>query len=144
MADTSKGFRYRGRKCGAPPTIQTFVAKDAETLTAGDLINIETGEADLAATGDTAFAGVCLQTVVCDGTDDTVDVIVDADAIYGVYDATARVKGALLKLSGTTGAQTVAAADGTDNFRVWAASSATEETLVCIAYGKHLDNITVT
>jgi hypothetical protein len=147
MADTSAGFRYRGRKCGKPPTIQSFVAQDATTLHKGDIMNLESGEVDIGANGDTAFLGMCLETKVCDGVATTgtqVKCVCDEDAIYGVYDANARVKGALLTISGATGAQTVAAASGTDDFRVWAASSATEETLVCIAHGKHVDTVAVT
>jgi hypothetical protein len=147
MADTSLGFRYRGRKCGKPPTIQSFVAKDAETLSKGDLLNLESGEVDLAATGDAAILGICLETKVCDGVATTgtrVKCIVDEDAIYGIYDANARLKGALLRMSGTTGSMTQQAASGTDDLRVWAESTATEETLVCIAHGKHVDSVAVT
>jgi hypothetical protein len=146
MADTSLGFRFRYRECGAPPTIRDFVAKDAETLTKGDLINLESGEADLAASDDAGLVGVCLETKACDGvatTGDTVAVIVDRDAVYGVYDANARVIGAGLDLAGTTGAQTVAA-DSNHDLIVVANSSAAEETLVKILHGAHvLDTVKV-
>jgi hypothetical protein len=147
MADTSLGFRYRGRKCGKPPTIQSFVAQDATTLYKGDMMNLESGEVDIAANADTALLGICLETKVCSGVATTgtqVKVICDEDAIYAVYDATARVKGALLIISGASGSQTIGAATGTDEFRVWAPSSATEETLVCIAHAKHVDTVAVT
>jgi len=147
MADTSAGFRFRGRKCGQPPTIQSFVAQDATTLHKGDLMNLESGEVDISATHDKALIGICLETKVCDGVATTgtqVKCIVDSDAVYGVYDAAARLKGALLTISGASGAQTVAAADGTDDLRVWAESTAAEETLVCIAHGAHVDDVAVT
>lgn len=139
MADTSLGFRYRGRKSGGNPTIMDLLFKDTETLTKGDLVNLESGEIDLAAAGDTALLGMVMETQ--SGTDSTTraKVIVDADAIYGVYDANARLKGATLDISGTTGAQTVAASSGKE-FVVWAESTANEETLVCFNVGKHVDN----
>ena len=40
MADTSKGFRFRGRKNGGPPTIQSIVFKDTETISRGDWTNL--------------------------------------------------------------------------------------------------------
>lgn len=139
MADTSLGFRYRGRISGGNPTIQDIVCKDTETLTKGDMANLESGEIDLGAAGDTNFLGMILETA--SGTDSTTKfrVIVDEDAIYGVYDANARLKGATLDISGATGAQTVAASSGKE-FVVYATSTATEETLVVFNTGKHHNN----
>ena len=139
MADTSKGFRYRGRISGGPPTIQDLLCKDNETLSKGDMANLESGEIDLGATGDTNFLGVILETQV--GVDSTTryKVCVDADAIYGVYDANARLKGATLDIAGTTGAQTVATSSNKE-FVVFAESAATEETLVVFNVGKHHNN----
>jgi len=139
MTDTSAGFRYRGRVSGAMPTIQDILCKDTETLTKGDLANLESGEIDLAAAADTNLLGIILETAA--GTDSTTrfKVIVDVDAIYGVYDAVARLKGATLDIAGATGAQTVAASSGKE-FVVYAESTATEETLVVINVGKHHNN----
>jgi len=135
MPDTSKGFRPRYRLCGAPFTVQSLLFKDTETLTKGDLVNLETGEVDLAATNDTAILGVVLETKA--GTDSTtrIDVIVDPDAVYGVYDANARLAGEQLDITGTTGAMTVAT-DSNHDVVVVAESSATEETLVMILPGE--------
>lgn len=134
------GFTFRYRKSGGAPTIQVAKAKDTESLTKGDLLNLETGEVDLGATADTAFVGVCLDTVAA--VDSTTDIryISDADAVYGVVDANARVKGATLDISGATGAQTVAASSNKE-FVVEADSSAAQETLVRFNVGKHLDNL---
>ncbi len=139
MTDTSLGFRYRGRKSGGAPTIQDLTFKDTETISKGDIVNLETGEVDLGATADTNLLGVALETVA--GTDSTTKIkcIVDADAIYGVYDANARVKGATLDLSGATGAQTVATSSNKE-FVVYMDSTAAEETLVCFNVGKHHEN----
>ena len=140
VRDTSKGFRYRGRKSGGPATIQDLLFKDSETLSIGDIVNLETGELDLAATGDTALVGVVLETIA--GTDSTtrIKVVTDPDAIYGVYDANARLVGATLDISGATGAQTVAASSNKE-FVVYAESTATEETLVMFNTGAHYQNV---
>ena len=136
MTDTSLGFRPRYRLSGGPFTIQDLLYKDTETLTKGDIVNMETGELDLGATNDTAFVGAVLETAA--GTDSTTRarVITDADAVYGCYDANARLAGATLDIAGTTGAMTVAGTSNVD-FVVVAESTATEETLVVIAHGEH-------
>jgi hypothetical protein len=113
-----------------------FKSKDTETLTKGDLLNMETGEVDLAATADVALVGMCLDTGA--RTDSTTDVtcITDADAVYGVADANARLQGATLDVAGATGAQAVAASSNAE-LLVVAGSSATEETLVTFNVAKH-------
>lgn len=137
--DTSAGFRYRGRVSKMPPTIQTLTIKDSETLTKGDLVTLESGEIDLAATDDSTILGVVLNTAAGTDSTTTYEVIVDADAIYGVYDASARVKGATLDISGTTGAMTVTTSSNAD-VTVYAPSTADDETLVMITHGEHADN----
>lgn len=136
MADSTYGFHFRYRLCGMPPTILDLLCKDSETLTKGDIVNLETGEIDLAATNDTALLGVVLETAT--GVDSTTRfrVIVDRDAVYGVYDANARLTGATLDISGTTGAMTVGASSNAD-LTVVAESTASEETLVMITPGEH-------
>ena len=144
MADTSAGFRYRGRRCGGPPTIQKFVAASAATYHKGDLVSLTTSECEIAATDDKSFLGIVNETAVCDGVATTgtqIEVIVDEDSIFGVYDANARLKGAELDVSGTTGAMTVAS-DTNHDLQVYANSSATEETLVCFNHGCHVDAVT--
>jgi hypothetical protein len=130
------GFTFRKRLCGAPPTIVDILMKDTETLTAGDMVNLESGEVDLAATADTNLLGVCLETVA--GTDSTTRVrcITDPDAIYATDDANARLYGATLDIAGATGAQTVAASSNKE-FVVHTESSALEQTLVRFNVGKH-------
>lgn len=130
------GFTFRYRLGGGAPTIQDLTFKDTETLTKGDLVNLETGEIDLAATGDTALVGVALETKA--GTDSTtkLQVISDPDAVYAVVDNNARLIGATLDISGATGAQTVTTSSNQDVVVV-ANSSATEETLVMIKRNEH-------
>lgn len=133
------GFTFRFRESGGAPTILDLLFKDTETLTKGDLVNLETGEVDLLAAGDTNGLGVVLETKA--GTDSTtrIKVIVDVDAVYGVTDANARLLGATLDISGATGAQTVTTSSGKE-FVVARESSATEETLVKFNTGKHAFN----
>jgi len=146
MADTSLGFRYRGRLCGGPPTIQKFVAASAATYHKGDLVSLSSGEAEIAATDDTTFLGIVNETAVCTGVATTgtkIEVIVDSDSIFAVYDANARLFGAPLDIAGATGAMTVAT-DSNHDLKVIAASPATEETLVTFFHGAHVLTVTKT
>ena len=129
-------FVFAFRESGAAPTIVDLLFKDTETLTKGDLVNLETGEVDLAATNDASLVGVVLETKA--GTDSTtrIKVITDEDAVYSVTDANARLTGATLDISGATGAQTVATSSNKD-LLVARESSATEPTLVRISPPQH-------
>lgn len=133
------GFTFRYRLGGGAPTIQSLLFKDTETLTKGDMLNLEAGEVDLGATADTNFVGVALQTEA--GTDSTTRIVAvtDDDAVYAVVDNNARKVGDTLDLAGATGAQTVAASSNKE-FVVVAESTATEETLVKFNVGKHFKN----
>jgi len=138
--DTSTGFQYMGRMGNThEETIREFVFKDTETLTKGDLVNLESGEVDLAATGDTALVGIVLETKA--GTDSVTEIeaIADPDAIYSVYDPNARSYGDTLDIAGTTGAMTVAATSNADLIVV-GGLLATERTLVMINHGSHFLN----
>jgi len=141
MADTSLGFRFRGRRGAAQnPTIQNIKTNATATLSAGDLVTLTNGQLVLGATAATTFVGLVLETKA--GTANTTQyrVIVDEDAIYGVYDNNARVKGATLDISGATGAQTVAASSNKE-FVVWATKTNNiDETLVTFNVGKHINN----
>jgi len=134
------GFTFAFRISGATPTIQRLLFKDTETLTRGDIANLETGEVDLGATADTGLLGAVQETVA--GTDSTtkISVITDEDAVYSVVDNNARLKGATLDLAGATGAQTVATSSNKE-FVVYAPSTATEPTLVQFNVGKHTDSV---
>ncbi len=145
MADTSLGFRYVGRRCGGPPTRQKFVAASAATYHKGDIVSLASGECEIAATDDKTFLGIVNETAVCDGVATTgtqIEVIVDEDSIFAVYDANARLKGAKLDISGATGAMTVTS-DTNHDFQVYANSAATELTLVCFSHAAHVDAVTV-
>ena len=134
------GFTFAFRESGGLPSIVDLLFKDTETLTKGDMANLETGEVDLLAAADARGLGVVLETKA--GTDSTtrIKVIIDADAVYSVVDATARLLGATLDISGATGAQTVTTSSGKE-FLVARESSATEPTLVKFNVGKHAFNV---
>lgn len=136
VVDTSAGFQYMGRLSGGPDLIIERYFKDTETLTAGDLVNLETGEFDLAATNDSALVGAVRQTKA--GTDSTtlIEAYYAPDAIYSVYDANARAFGATLDIAGATGAMTVAASSSVDLIVV-GGLLATERTLVMIHRTEH-------
>lgn len=136
VVDTSAGFKYEGRLSGGPDLFRDFYFKDTETLTKGDLVNLETGEVDLAATNDTALIGAVRETKA--GTDSTtlISAYWAPDAIYSVYDANARAFGATLDIAGTTGAMTVAASSNVDLI-VIGGLGADERTLVMIHRTEH-------
>jgi len=130
------GFTFAYRESGGAPTIQDLTFKDTETLTKGDLVNLESGQIDLAATNDTAFVGVALETKAGTTAVSTLKVITDVDAVYSVVDNNARLIGATLDIAGATGAMTVTTSSNAD-VQVVANSSATEPTLVRFNVGKH-------
>lgn len=126
------GFHFSHYLSGEKkPKIRKYTFKDTETLTKGDILNLESGEVDLGATADAALVGVANETV--DGTDSTteIDVIVGWDAVYRVTDANARSEGDILDFAGTTGQMTVAA-DSNHDLVVVANSTASEPTLVML------------
>jgi uncharacterized protein YbcI len=130
------GFTFRYRLSGKPPTINDFVFNTSRTISRGDLVNLEGGEVDLGATGDTALVGAALETLDGEASTTSINVIVDADAVYGVHDPRARRKGATLDLHGPTGAQGVGPSQNAE-LVVDVDSTPDDETLVFINDSKH-------
>lgn len=130
------GFTFAYRLSGGSPTIQPIIAQDTATYYKGDIVNLETGEADFAATNDTAFLGAVLETAACTDSVTKILVITDLDAVYSVTDDNARVIGATLDLSTTPGAMGVTTNSNADVVVV-ADSGATEPTLVKFTTGNH-------
>jgi len=147
----ANGFEWRYNLSGGDPLIMKFVMKDSETLTRGDMLNIESGEVDLAATADVALCGIFLGPDDPDdavdgkpgtvaGTDSTtvVQAIVNPDAVYAdTSDTSARLAGATLDIAGATGAQTVAASSNTEFVVVARKLQASDETLLQICSTSH-------
>jgi hypothetical protein len=144
------GFLWRYNISGGRQLIYEFTMADTETLTVGDMLNLQTGEVDLAATNDTLMLGplvgakdpddnVAGQPGRISGTDSTTVVLacVNPDAVLADEDdANARVVGVNLDIAGATGAQGVAAASNNDFFVV-KDSAAVEDTMVRVAFGEH-------
>lgn len=147
----ANGFTWRYNLSGGDAVIMRFLMKDTETLTVGDMLNIESGEVDLAATGDVALCGIMMGPFDPDdsvdgkpgtvsGTDSTTEVlaIVNPDAVYAdTSDTSARLAGATLDIAGATGAQTVAASSNTEFVVVARKLQAADETLLQICSTSH-------
>ena len=131
------GFHFRYRLCGEPPTIAEFTFQDTEVITAGDLVAVQSGYADLAATNDADLCGAAVETVSGTTLVSKVKIITDWDAVYAVTDANARTVGTKFDIAGATGAMTLAT-DSNHDVIVVANSSATEPTLVMIIQGEHV------
>lgn len=127
------GFKWAGSIDGSEPILRTFTVKASAVISRGEMLNLESGEADEGATNDAAFLGPATEDV--DNTVDghTVECIVNPGAIYAVVDANVRTAGDKLDLaSGGLGLTT----DSNHDFLVWADSTASEPTLV-IWLGNH-------
>jgi len=147
----ANGFEWRYNVSGGRPLILTFLMKDSETFTRGDMMNIESGEVDLMVTSDVAAAGVFVgpedpndavdgKPGTVSGTDSTtiVKVIVNPDAIYAdANDTNARLAGALLDISGATGAQTLASASNNEFVVIERKRQSTDETRVQLTAPTH-------
>lgn len=136
VTDSSAGFKLMGRMSGFPTTIVKIKFKDTETISKGDLVNVESGTADLGATADTLLLGIALQTKAGTSGVTDLEVVADEDAYYGVYDPNARKIGDFLDITGATGAQGVGTPTNNDLI-VIANSAADEWTLVRINPAKH-------
>jgi uncharacterized protein YbcI len=121
---------------GASPTIESVPVKGARRLAEGDMLSLQSGEADLGASGDGHLLGVAIETAAGAGSSTFVRVISDADAVYAVRDNYPRNEYEWLDLSGTTGAQSLAEG-GNRDFSVVRNCTAGEETLVRIRPGAH-------
>ena len=140
----ANGFTWRYNVSGGRPLIIKLLMKDSETLTKGDMLNLESGEVDLMVTTDVAAVGVFMgpddpddatdgQPGVVAGTDSTtlVQVIANPDAVYAdPNDTNARLAGALLDISGATGAQTLASASNNEFVVVERKRQSSDETRV--------------
>ena len=138
----ANGFAWRWNVSGGRPLIQSFYMKDTETLTVGDMLNLESGEVDLMVTSDVAAVGQFVgpenpndavdgKPGTVSGTDSTtiVKVIANPDAVYAdPSDTSTRLAGALLDVSGATGAQTIAAASNNEFVVVERKRQAADET----------------
>lgn len=127
------GFQWAGSIDGSEPIFRKFTVKASAVISRGEMLNLESGEADAGASNDAAFLGAATEAV--DNTVDghIVECIVNPGAIYAVVDANVRVAGDKLDLASGGLALTT---DSNHDFIVWADSAADEPTLV-IFNGNH-------
>jgi uncharacterized protein YbcI len=125
------GFEFRYRLGGGDATSRSFVFKHTETLSRGDMLNVEGGAVDLGADGDVSLIGAATETLEGDAGTSSISVITDVDAVYAVDDPQPRKAGDRLILTGATGGQGVATATGAQ-LSVVVDSAAHEKTLVTI------------
>ena len=147
----ANGFEWRYNISGGRPLILTFLMKDTETLTRGDMLNLESGEVDLMVTSDVAAVGIFVgpenpndavdgKPGTLSGTDSTtiIKAIVNPDAVYAdPNDTSSRLAGALLDISGTTGAQTIASASNNEFVVVERKRQSADETRVMLTAPTH-------
>ena len=124
----ASGFEWKYNVGGSRALVHPIVMATTETLTKGDMLNIQSGEVDLAVTTDASIIGIFLGpespsdavdgkpgTVAGTGGTTLVKVIVNPDAVYeDKDDNNARLIGATLDISGATGAQALAATSNTE------------------------------
>ena len=146
------GFIWAYNLSGGRELVYEFVMSDTDTLTVGDLLNIESGEVDLAIASDADMLGpmagasdpddnVAGQAGRVAGTDSVTKVraTVNPDAVLTAIDLNARLAAVNLDLAGATGAQVYTSATQ-NTFLVVKDSSAVEETLSIIEPGEHYLN----
>ena len=150
------GFEWRYNISGGRPLILSFLFSGTETLTKGDIVNLESGEMDLGVAADATLIGAFMgpedpkdakdgEPGVVEGTDSVTvgRAIVNPDAVYGVTDDNARLAGVnldldvTLDLDGATGAQTVIASSQATLFVVERKRANSDETRVMITPGEH-------
>lgn len=130
------GFTFAYTLGGGAPIIESIVVADGENLSKGELVNLESGELDAGASGDTALVGACVED--CNNADDGLScaVITNQDAVYSVVDNNARLKGATLDIG--SGGLTVTGTSNADLIVV-ETSTATEVTLVAFNNSHYMD-----
>ena len=123
------GFAFRYLVGGGRPSIRRLARGDCAALAPGDMVTVRASRVTPATSADSALVGNVLR---CGGSAAEVEIVTDAEAVYGVTDPHRRAIGATLDLAGASGGQHVA--DGPNHaFQVVIDCSAAEETLLRIA-----------
>jgi uncharacterized protein YbcI len=130
------GFDFRYRLSGGRPTVRGFASADGLILTRGDILNWENGRVEFGVPGDIALLGAALGSQDGESAETIIEVITDADAVYGVHDPHSRLQGDHLDLDGLTGAHGVIP-DASSQLAVVLDCNADEETLVRITVECH-------
>ena len=127
-------FTFSHTLSGAAPILVDFPLKSGSVITAGSIVNLESGTLDEAATADTALVGIAVETVTYVDATTRAKCIINPDAVYSIVDANARLAGATLDLA--SDGSTIAASSNTDLIVVYP-SAATEPTQVMIIRTSH-------
>lgn len=135
----ASGFWWAGSLDRSEPIKAPYVVKDEAVLSKGEMLNLESGEADAGATNDKGFIGIAVHSVdnTLDG--ETVNAIMNPLAIYGVVDANARAAGTLLDIA--TGGMGVTTSTNADLIVVYDCT-ADEPTLVAFNNSHYLNRVT--
>lgn len=133
-------FSFRYKLGGGAPTHRLMKLKDGESVDIGDMVAASTSGTIAVATsaaGTTQMWGIATGTQA-EASGSYVYVITDADAVYGVSDATARYPGDTLTIDSTGGAVVAPAASNDGLLEVVTVSASYEETLVKILGHYHV------
>lgn len=129
------GFAFRYLVGGGRPSIRRFARGDCAALAPGDMVTMRASRLTPATSTDSALVGNVLQ---CGGSAAEVEIVTNAEAVYGVTDPHRRANGTTLDLAGASGSQHVA--EGPNHaFQVVIDCSDTEETLLRISPGRQRD-----
>ncbi len=129
------GFAFRYLVGGGRPSIRRLTRGDCAALAPGDMVTVRASRLTPATSTDPALVGNVLR---CGGSAAEVEIVTDAEAVYGVTDPHRRATGTTLDLAGASGSQHVA--EGPNHaFQVVIDCSAAEETLLRISPGRQRD-----
>ena len=129
------GFAFRYLVGGGRPSIRRLARGDCAALAPGDMVTMRASRLTPATSTDSALVGNVLR---CGGSAAEVEIVTDAEAVYGVTDPHRRATGTTLDLAGASGSQHVA--EGPNHaFQVVIDCSAAEETLLRISPGRQRD-----
>jgi len=103
------GFRPEYRRGNERGFIVREIISADTSLHEGDVLNLESGQVDLAVASDTAIVGVAAETKsgMTAGTTKIAVYVDYGDVVWSVFDQNARTWGDVLDISGATGAMTV-------------------------------------
>jgi len=124
-----KFIKYRTSGVEIPRVIKDITMKNGVSIDEGEMVEIESGEADYGASGSTAIIGVAAESKDNAADGEVIDVIDGMDAIFEVDDANARVVGAALDINSTYNGVTT---NSNSDVVVTDCSTATEPTKVML------------
>ena len=96
------GLQFAGTLYGGPtsePVIRMFKPHTTRRFTAGDPVNMNSGEIELGAAASADLIGVCNLTVDAVNSTTDIPVIANADAVWAFYDTSSRDIGTRFSIS---------------------------------------------